>query len=92
MQLLLIVQSELCLLCTAEINFCINFELYDLPNGVTSKAQIWYTTFDSSKVQDHTVGCTKKMKRMDSYLNFSKGIVSGSFGFWSSKNTRNFRG
>ena len=48
MQLLLIAQSEQCLLGSAEINFCINFERYDLPNGVTSKAQISYTTFDSS--------------------------------------------
>ena len=48
MQLLLIAQSELCLPGSAEINFCINFERYDLPNGVTPKAQIWYATFDSS--------------------------------------------
>ena len=48
MQRLLIAQSELCLPGSAEINFCINFECYDLPNGVSSNAQIWYTTFDSS--------------------------------------------
>ena len=40
MQLLLIAQSEQCLPGRAEINFCINFERYDLPNGVTSKTQI----------------------------------------------------
>ena len=48
MQLLLIAQSELCLFGSAEIKFGINFECYDLPDGVTSKAQIWYSTFDSS--------------------------------------------
>ena len=48
MQLLLIAQSALCLPGSAEINFCINFERYDLRNGETSKAKILCATFDSS--------------------------------------------
>ena len=48
MQLLLIAQNELWLPGNAEINFCINFERYDLPNSLTFKAQIWCTTVDSS--------------------------------------------
>ena len=48
MQLLLNAQNELCLLGSVEIKIFINFERYDLPNGVTSKAHIWYTTFANS--------------------------------------------
>ena len=40
MELLLIVRSPLCLLGNVKINFCHNFERYDLTNEVTSAPKL----------------------------------------------------
>ena len=42
MQLLLLVQTPLCLLYSVGINFCPYFEGYDLTNGMTSTPKIWH--------------------------------------------------
>ena len=85
MQLLLIIQIQLCLSGSAEINFCINFEQYDLTVGVTSTSQIWYNTSTSSWIQDRMVESTKKDFKIYSYLHLYKGVVFHSFGSWMSK-------
>ena len=72
MQLLLIAQSQLCLLGSVEINFYITFEHYDLTNGMTSTLKIWFNSLTNSEVQDLMVDSTKKPIKIDSYLHLCK--------------------
>ena len=85
MQLLLIAQTQLCLLGSARINFCINFGHYDLRNDVTSTPQIWYCIPISDLIQDYMVESTKKPLKIDIYLYLCKGEVFHNFGSRRSK-------
>ena len=75
MQISLIAQTQVCPLDNAKINFYLNFDHYDLTNGMPLTLLIWYNIPTSSLVQDPMVEGTKKGLKNDSYLYLCKGIV-----------------
>ena len=71
MQLLLIAQTQLCLLESAEINFCIHFEHYDLTNGLALAPQIWKSTITNFLKKLCIIFSEKQVLNLMVYLNFS---------------------
>ena len=81
---------RLCLSGKAQKNFWINFERYNLANDEDPTVEIWQGISESSWVEDLTVGYTKKVNKIETYVNFHKVVKNHSFWFWRSQKHKEF--